>query len=226
MSNKVIKLISEAYGTELRELIPGIELNPKRKDYSRAIIDTYLNNNLQSDYRDYLNDLGLVMKTTPINKGGLTSVEPLRLCSINLSNFVKENWNECELKNLMSGLLIVPLLVSAKNLGQPYRLIGKPLIWIPSEDEVELFKEDWLNYQNHALMGAIPKQRGIRTDLLTFPTESKTNFIHLKPHSVKGKFELDSFGNQVRRMAFYMNPSRLRSVLLCNQNDLPVSAKV
>jgi DNA mismatch repair endonuclease MutH len=214
MNNQIIETIQGISGLALKDLAPELSLKETRKDYSRAIIDAYLNKTLSFNYKEYLFQLKLTLKTTPINKGGLTSLEPMRLCSLNLINLAQETWEESSLHIALSGLLIVPLIVEAKNLGQPYRLIGNPLIWVPDKVEAELIHEDWLMYKKYACMGAIPSKRGVTTLQLTYPPESATKFIHMKPHSVKGKFELDAFGNEVRKMAFYLNPSRLRSILL------------
>jgi DNA mismatch repair protein MutH len=216
MNNQILETIQSISGLALKNLMPELSLKETRKDYSRAIIDAYLNKTLGFNYKEYLGKRKLTLKTTPINKGGLTSVEPMRLCSINLINLAQQNWEESELHLALTGLLIVPLIVEAKNLGQPYRLVGDPLIWTPNKMEIELIHDDWLLYKQHACMGAIPPKRGIATTQLTYPTEASTKFIHMKPHSVKGKFEYDAFGNEVRKMAFYLNPSRLRNILLNN----------
>lgn len=214
MNNIVIQTLAASEGKLLKDLVPDASFSSKKKDYSRAIIDFYLNKNLGFEYKEYLGKLGLTLKTTPINKGSLSSVEPLRLCSINLINFVNETWNQSALHSSLRGLLILPFIVEARNLGQPYRRVGRPIIWIPSDDEIKAIYEDWSIYKDYALRGAVPAKRGEVAAKLTFPTESVMKFIHMKPHSVKNKFELDSFGNQVRRMAFYLNPSRLRTLLL------------
>ncbi len=218
MNNIVIQTLAALEGELLKDLVPEVGFSPKKKDYSRAIIDLYLNNSLGFDYKAYLTELGLTLKTTPITKGSLTSVEPLRICSINLVNFVNEEWLDSSLYRALKGFLILPFIVEAKNLGQPYRRVGRPIIWIPSDDEIKSVHSDWLTYKEYALRGAVPAKRGCTDDKLTFPTEAVMKFIHMKPHSVKDKFELDSFGNQVRKMAFYLNPPRLRTLLL-SQKD-------
>jgi DNA mismatch repair protein MutH len=219
MNNLILQTLKNISGVSLKNLAPDLPLKESRKDYSRAIIDSYLNRNLGFDYKEYLAERNLTLKTTPINKGGLTSVEPMRLCSLNLVNLVNESWGDSDLYSVLRGLLIVPLLVEAKNLGQSYRLIGKPLIWIPNGDDLNLIHHDWLLYKNLACKGAVPSKRGISTAQLTYPSESSTKYIHMKPHSTKGKFELDAFGNEVRKMAFYLNSSRLRNILLTPENS-------
>jgi DNA mismatch repair endonuclease MutH len=215
MNNKILETLNSIEGVLLKNLMPlSDSLNTKSKNYSRTLIDNYLINKLGSDHNEYLKNKGLSLKTTPINKGGLTSVEPLRLCSFNLKNLVNESWETSTLLNSLTGFLILPLIVEAKNLGQPYRRVGTPIIWAPNSVELGLIKSDWELYRSFALKGAVPGKRGVITTQLTYPTEKNTNFIHMKPHSVKGKFELDAFGNEVRKMAFYLNSSKLRSVLL------------
>lgn len=215
MNNKILETLNSLEGTLLKNLMPDSDsLNTKSKSYSRTLIDNYLKTKLGNDHSEYLKNLNLTLKTTPINKGGLTSIEPLRLCSFNLKSLVNESWETSNLIKSLTGILILPLIVEAKNLGQPYRRLGSPIIWRPNSDESDLIKSDWELYKSFALRGAIPGKRGVKTNQLTYPTEKNTNFIHMKPHSVKGKFELDAFGNEVRKMAFYLNTSKLRSILL------------
>lgn len=215
MNNKILETLNSVEGALLKNLIPNSDLlNTKSKNYSRALIENFLTQVLGVNPNDYLKIKGLTLKTTPINKGGLTAVEPLRLCSFNLKNLVSESWETSTLFNALTGILILPLIVEAKNLGQAYRRVGTPIIWKPNHIELDFIKHDWELYRSFALKGAVPGKRGIYTTQLTYPTEKNTKYIHMKPHSVKGKFELDAFGNKVRKMAFYLNSSKLRSLLL------------
>jgi DNA mismatch repair protein MutH len=216
LNNTIIDILKSLEGQYLNSIDVNDSISSKRKDYSRAVIDLYLNNKHGNSPKEYLSKVGLVLKTTPISHGSLMSVEPLRLCSLSLRNFIKESWDETELNSVLKGMIILPLIVEAKNLGQSYRKVGKTFIWIPDSNEKEEIKNEWLWYQSYALKGAVPNKRGERSTKLTFPTEAASKFIHMKPHSSKGKFESDAFGNQVRRMAFYLNPSYLRSLLLRN----------
>ena len=215
MNNIIIDILRTLEGKYLGSIDDNKSVSLSRKDYSRAVLDAYIENKTGLKTKEYLEKSGLTLKTTPVSYGSLISVEPLRLCSLNLKRFVSELWDESELKSVLSGMIILPLIVEAKNLGQSYRKVGEAFIWIPTENEINEIENEWLWFQEFALKGAIPNKRGANySNFLTFPTEAKSKFIHMKPHSTKGKFELDAFGNQVRKMAFYLNPPYLRNLIL------------
>lgn len=214
MNNNILNILKNLEGQYLKDIDINNSISLKRKDYSRAVINAYLESSLTINPDDYLKKIGLTLKTTPINHGSLISVEPLRLCSLRLKGFITENWEDCELNAVLNGMLILPLVVEAKNLGQAYRKVGRVFVWIPNQNEVDEIRTEWLWFQEFAKQGAVPKKRGVKSNSLTFPTEATSRYIHMKPHSVKGKFETDAFGNQVRKMAFYLNPSYLRNLIL------------
>lgn len=216
LDNNIITILNKLEGQYIHSIEAAHNISLKRKDYSRAVIDLYLNKRLGCNLKDYLTGVGLVFKTTPISHGSLLSVERLRLSSLHLKSFVNESWENSELSAVLSGIIILPLVVDAKNLGQGYRKVGKAFIWKPGKSLVDEIKTEWLWYQSYALKGAIPNKRGGNLNQLTFPTETNSKFIHMRPHSVKGKFEVDAFGNEVRKMAFYLNPAFLRTLLLKN----------
>lgn len=214
MFKELLHLFDGVQGQYLSSIDSEGAISSKRKDYSRAVIDRYLGQKLGQDPAKYFEGIGLGFKTTPIHVGNLISVEPLRLASLNLLKLVEESWVKTELSKVLQGILILPLNVEAKNLGQSYRRVSKPLVWIPSDQEIAGIRDEWYMFQNLAQRGAVPNIRGVSSTRLTYPTEAMTKFIHMKPHSTKGKFEQDAFGNQVRKMAFYLNTAKLRELIL------------
>ena len=108
-------------------------------------------------------------------------------------------------------------MVSDRDLGQPYRVIGKSFIWNKSIEDENNIQSEWSQFNTLANKGAIPNVRGQVNNHLNFPSANDTNFIHMRPHSTKGKFELDKFGNSVRKMAFFLNPGYVRKLIMKNR---------
>jgi DNA mismatch repair protein MutH len=217
MNTNILNLLSSIRNHFVKDLDPTESISTKRKDYSRAVIDFYLEKKLGLNPINHLRDMGVSLRTTPVQKGGLVSIEPLRLASVSLINLSAETWETSSLNNLLKTLIILPLVVEAKNLGQPYRKIGNVFTWTPNKVEIEGIKSEWEIFKRLTLEGASPNMRGRKSNPLSYPAESDTQYIHMKPHSIKGKFELDLYGNQVRKMAFYLNTSYLRKLVLANQ---------
>ena len=214
MNSSILEVLSNIHNKYIKDLNSIEIFSIKRKNYSRVVIDAYLKSKLGLNLSQHLKSVGLSLKTCPVSKGGLTPIEPLRLASLSLASLVNESWEDTELCKALSGIIILPLIVEAKNLGQPFRIVGKAFIWVPSPIEIDGLKSDWVIFKTLAQKGALPKLRGGKNDSLSFPSEVGTKFIHMKPHSVKGKFELDSYGREVRKMAFYLNSAHLRKLIL------------
>ena len=110
--------------------------------------------------------------------------------------------------------MIIPFLVKDRNLGQQNREIGKSFIWQVNEEETNEIKTEWSLFRDLIRSGSIPNTLNSEKKFLT---EKDTQFIHMRPHASKGKFEYDKFGNKVRNMCFMFNKGFLRSIILKNK---------
>ena len=222
MIEQILKSLIELEGKKIKDLPGANNFSLKNKSYSRLVLDNYLstiiNQNKQKQFNvnRLIEENNFVMRTVPISFASLNPLESSRISSISLINLADENWEYSEVYKYLKGVLFIPFLIKDRHLGQPYREFGKAFIWKASIEEIQQCKLDWLLFKKATKLGSIPNRRE-KIKSKKFPTEADTKFIHMRPHSTKGKFELDKFGNQVRRMAFMLNKGFLRNIIVKNK---------
>ena len=221
MSKLILEALLAIENQKLMDFPGAYMVSKKNKSYSRSVIDQYLTkylieNTAEKYLKQHLLDHKTTLRTVPISSG-LIPLESLRLVDCKLIELVDETWESSILKKKLHKIIIIPLLVSDRNLGQPYRLIGKSFIWNISIEDQNNIQSEWSQFNALANKGAIPNVRGQVNNHLNFPSANDTNFIHMRPHSTKGKFELDKFGNSVRKMAFFLNPGYVRKLIMKNR---------
>lgn len=224
MSNLILEALLAIENKKLMDFPGAITISKKNKSYSRSVIDQYLTKYLtettgEKNLKQYLSEHKIILRTVPISSG-LVPLESLRLVDCKLIELVDEIWESSILKKNLNKIIIIPLFVSDRNLGQFYRVIGKSFIWNISKEDQKNIQSEWSQFNTLANKGAIPNVRGQINKHLNFPSAKDTKFIHMRPHSTKGKFELDKFGNSVRKMAFFLNPGYLRKLIIQNRECL------
>ena len=222
MIEQILKSLIDLEGKKIKDLPGANNFSLKNKSYSRVVLDNYLstviNQNKQKkiSVNRLIEENNLIMRTVPISFASLNPLESTRISTISLINLADENWEDSEVYKYLKGVLFLPFLIKDRHLGQPYREFGKAFIWSPLSEEIEQCRLDWLLFKNAAEKGLIPNSLE-KINSEKFPTEADTKFIHMRPHSTKGKYELDKFGNKVRRMAFMLNKGFLRSIIVKNK---------
>ena len=204
-------------GSILKNLPCSIDLNLKNKSFSRMatqrlieneILDNISLNEIQREYNFHL-------KTVPVMFGSFVPLENMLLVNSHLKDLYDENWEDSELSIFIKKkILIIPFLVKDRNLGQQNREIGKSFICQLNEEEANEIKTEWSLFRDLIRSGSIPNTLNSENKFLT---EKDTQFIHMRPHASKGKFEYDKFGNKVRNMCFMLNKGYLRSIILKNK---------
>jgi len=222
MINKIINILSDLEGKKIKDISGAGNFSLNNKSYSRAVLNNYLSISINQNKKNIINvnkifeENNLVMRTVPISFASGNPLESTRIATISLINLVNMYWDTSEVNIFLNGVLFLPFLIKDRNLGQPYREFGKAFIWNASVEEIEKCKSEWILFKNAAETGLTPNSRE-KISYRTFPTEADTKFIHMRPHSTKGKFELDKFGNKVRKMAFMLNKGYLRKIVLENK---------
>ena len=204
-------------GSILKNLPCSIDLNLKNKSFSRTAIQRLIENEILDNIS--LNEMqrehNFHLKTVPVMFGSFVPLENMLLVNSHLKDLYDENWEDSELSIFIKKkILIIPFLVKDRNLGQQNREIGKSFICKLNEEEINEIKTEWSLFRDLIRSGSIPNTLNSENKFLT---EKDTQFIHMRPHASKGKFEYDKFGNKVRNMCFMLNKGYLRSIILKNK---------
>jgi len=204
-------------GSILKNLPCSIDLNLKNKSFSRMAIQRLIENEILDNIS--LNEMqrehNFHLKTVTVMFGSFVPLENMLLVNSHLKDLYDENWEDSELSIFIKKkILIIPFLVKDRNLGQQNREIGKSFICKLNEEEINEIKTEWSLFRDLIRLGSIPNTLNSEKKFLT---EKDTQFIHMRPHASKGKFEYDKFGNKVRNMCFMLNKGYLRSIILKNK---------
>ena len=212
----LIQWLLEIEHTKLKDLPNALNLSSKNKSFSRIVIEKYLNEKLApSNLQEIQNNKNFITRTVAISKS-YVPLDTIRLVDSPLIQLADEKWESSILNNNLNRILIIPFLVLDRNLGQPYRTVGKSFIWEVNDIERKGIEDEWYLFKNLSQKGVTPNTLQKRGDQ-TFLTEKNTQYIHMRPHSTKGKYELDKFGNNIRKMAFFLNKGYLRKLLMINK---------
>ncbi|MGJ8620075.1 MAG: MutH/Sau3AI family endonuclease [Methylophilaceae bacterium] len=223
MINTIIDALHSLEGKKLKDLPEANNFSLKNKSFSRIVLDNYLSNILKKeseskiDITKLLLTENIVIRTVPISHASYNPIESTRISTISLKYLDEEEWDDSLVKAFTNGVIFVPFLVKNKNLGQPYREFGKAFLWKANFEDIIGFKTEWKLFKDAVAKGLTPNSRKSNNSVNNFPTEADTKYIHMRPHSTKDKFELDKFGNKVRKMAFMLNKGYLRKIFIENK---------
>lgn len=86
-------------------------------------------------------ELGVELKTIPVDRHG-RPLETTFVCVAPLTDTAGIRWENSSVRNKLSRVLWIPVLGErAIPLGE--RRIGQPLLWVPTEEEERLLRQDW-----------------------------------------------------------------------------------
>lgn len=127
--------------------------SPRGKGFVGQLVECALGADPCAGSRPDFPELGVELKTIPVNAQGLP-LESTFCCSIHMASADQQTWESSRLRRRMAHVLWVP--VHAQR-GVPVgeRRFGLARLWQPSAAQAALLKADWED-----LMGAIGSGRG------------------------------------------------------------------
>jgi DNA mismatch repair protein MutH len=153
--------------------------------------------------------LGVELKTIPVNRQGRPT-ETTFCCSIKMSHADQEVWENSRLKLRLTRVLWVPV-ESSKSGPLSDRQIGRPVLWSPSSDQLEVLASDW----DH-LMGAIGSGRGGTL------SAREGEVLHVRPKAANASVRTVAPGAQGMEMTlplgFYLRVPFTASILIAGSN--------
>lgn len=116
-------------------------------------------------------EMGITLRATRVSPDG-KPYEAMSFPAFRYKELVVEEWEESTLLQQLTRLLMVPCVGAQKSTPHQECVIQRPILWIPSPDEMELLRNEWEMFRN--------KIRDGHADAL--PTASMTKMIHVRPH--------------------------------------------
>ncbi|OUS30382.1 DNA mismatch repair endonuclease MutH [Thalassotalea sp. 42_200_T64] len=98
-------------------------------------------------------DLGIELKTLPINRAG-KPLETTFVCVAPLTGITGMTWQKCHLKNKLAKVLWVPV-ISERSIAIKDRIVCTPFLWQPNAEEEQILAQDWQELTDMMALGRV-----------------------------------------------------------------------
>ncbi|WP_204344832.1 hypothetical protein [Psychroserpens algicola] len=225
--NEIYNLLREK---TIKDIIDLETDNIYNKSAVSVIIKRYIDKN--SIYNlDVLKDYKIVVKFIPVDLK-YNCFEAMSFSSTSLYNILFENWDSpdvlerASLRNQLNfNYLFIPIVkIKIKGVYNNYYdwEIGDFTFWEPTRNELNLISAEWNQVKevikNGVVLRKVKYGKSFRTTN-NLPKQSKTNFIHLRPHA-KNSFDYDipylKYTNgavEITKQSFWLNKKFINQLL-------------
>lgn len=177
-------------GKKLSEFIEikGMEIS-RSKNAAASILRTALGYKKGSESLREIEQLGLIVKTTPCRKSDLYPFESMSFPYQPLAEIaLEERFDESDFYTYLQGFIFIPLIREDRYDMKPSKItFGKSFIWRPSKIDLLAIQKEWEKVHQIITDGVIVKRipwnnrKGyITTNNLL--KESESEYIHMRPH--------------------------------------------
>ena len=182
----------------------------KQKGWAGNLIETFLGANAGSKAeRDFAN-LGIELKTIPINKQG----KPLETTFVSVTPLMANHgviWETSHVKYKLSKVLWIPI-EGERTIPLADRKVGYPILWTPTHEQEQQLKQDWQELMDMIALGQVEKI-----------TARYGTYLQIRPKAANGKALTEAIGENgqiilTRPRGFYLKKSFTLQIL---QNATP-----
>jgi DNA mismatch repair protein MutH len=151
-------------------------------------------------------ELGVELKTIPVNMRTLTPTESTYICTAPLNNLTLD-WKKSIVYKKLAKILWIPIESSPK-LSLSNRRIGKSFLWQPNEQQAIILKNDW--YELTEMLGL---------GKLQLLSAKYGSYLQVRPKAANCKTTLISYktidGGYIKTVArgFYLRASFTKQIL-------------
>jgi DNA mismatch repair endonuclease MutH len=232
----LLEKVSKLSGLTLTEIQKKFSIEiPQGKSASSALVRAALGFPIRGKPIREIEQAGIVIKIIPVNTANDMPWESMSFPYQPLKEIaLEETFEDSELYQLIQGLLIIPIYRLHKKRSNNNQVIGRPFVWRPDMEELNVIEEEWQKYraiistelkvekkyfkQNGDEQQAekLKKEYRVVTNL---PKESQTNIIHIRPHARDSR-DLDPTlpaGLQICKQSFWLNKKFLKALILKNK---------
>ena len=209
-------------GKKLSEFIEikGTEMS-KSKNAAASILRTALGYRKGTGSLREIEQLGLMVKTTPCRKSDLYPFESMSFPYQPLAEIALEKrFDESDFYTYLQGFIFIPLIREDRNDMTPSKItFGKSFIWRPSKIDLLAIQKEWEKVHQIITDGVIVERipwnnrKGyITTNNLL--KESESEYIHIRPHG-KDSDDIDKSipGLNISKQCFWLNKKLLQRLV-------------
>ncbi|MCW8091856.1 DNA mismatch repair endonuclease MutH [Alteromonas sp. ASW11-130] len=198
-------------GLSLGELASLAKINippdfKRHKGWTGQLIETWLGASAGSKPTQDFPELGIELKTIPINSAG-EPLETTYACYAQLLIPPGTTWENCNVRNKLSQVLWVPV-EGERQIPVAQRRIAMPVLWKPTPEQDAALKHDWEEITEMIILGEVERitaRHGI--------------VMQLRPKAADGSVLTEAFGPEgekikTRPRGFYLRKEFTRQILL------------
>lgn len=179
-------------GLTLGELaaIAGIQV-PKdfkrEKGWTGQLLELYLGAAAGASKQQDFPDLGVELKTIPINDKG-EALETTYVCYAPLTGIAGIDWHKSNVKNKLSCVLWIPV-EGLRTIPPCNRRIASPCLWSPNHQQYEALQQDWEELMDMIALGKIEQV-----------TARHGEILQIRPKAADGSALTEAIGNEGQRV--------------------------
>ncbi len=179
----------------------------KAKGWVGQLLEAFLGATASSKPKPDFVNLGIELKTLPLNKNGQPS-ESTYVCTAQLNND-NLNWETSWIHNKLSHVLWAPFEAS-KDIPLKQRKFAMPFLWKPSKQQQEILKQDWEELTDMLCMGNV--------DTLT---AKYGTYLQIRPKAANSKVLTTTINHEGYRIktvpkGFYLRTSFTKTIIEAN----------
>lgn len=177
----------------------------KEKGWIGQLLETHLGAVAGSKPTQDFPELGVELKTIPINQQG-KPLETTFVCVAPLTGNHGVTWKTSNIANKLKCVLWIPVL-GERDIPVADRIIGSPLLWQPSEQENAQLQDDWEELMDMIALGQVEQI-----------TARHGKFLQLRPKAANNKIRTKAYGSegqiiQVLPRGFYLKKAFTHQLL-------------
>lgn len=175
------------------------------KGWAGQLLENYLGASAGSKQAQDFPELGVELKTLPINEQGQPA-ETTYVCIAPLLHLNGVNWQQSNVRNKLQRVLWLPI-DGRRSIPPAQRVVGPAVLWTPSEEENAWLQADWEEITEAIVLGHV-EQITARTG----------RYLQLRPKAANGSALTPAFGPegsmiQTRPRGYYLKKAFTQQIL-------------
>jgi len=190
-----------------------VPANFKRdKGWTGQLLELFLGAHAGSNPEQDFPDLGVELKTLPIDSMGMP-LETTYVCFAHLLNVSGITWETSNVRNKLNCVLWVPV-EGSRELMPAERRVASPVLWQPSLAQLDLLKQDWEELMDMIVLGEVENI-----------TAKHGQALQIRPKAADGKALTEAVGAQgtiikTRPRGFYLRKQFTHQILINAFSDI------
>ncbi len=178
---------------------------PRSKDYAYRIVRQWLTGGKGGRRIAELDDIGIILKTVPINPSTQRTWEATSFPAIDIAELTEtKTFEDHFMSEEVSAILFVPTIRESRKVPWTEVRFGKPVLWQPSDSEWRIMEEEWRMHRDILR---------IENGANEIPKAKETRIFHLRPKAKNNTVRDIGPWGDITRQCFWLNQDFVQSIL-------------